>query len=256
MKKKYAIITDIHGNIEALNAIIEDIKEKSVDAIFSLGDNIGFGPNSKECINKLIEYDVKSILGNHELYLIRGTDIEPSITNEEKKHHEWIKKSLNDKEINYIKSSPLYYEINIDYDNKINNQKIILCHYLIQDKNALQPFEQSNLEKEIDLWIKYNNPNILYIIGHLHKSFDPNKIKGINNDYIEELEEIPNIEIVDSSGCSYDNYVTYLLIEINKGIKFKKIKVKFDREKFTNKILNIEFPNKKDILKHFYNIEI
>ena len=245
MKKKYAVITDIHGNIEALNSVLEDIKQRNVDDIFCLGDIIDVGPNSKECVDKLIEYNVKSILGNHELYLIRGTDIEPSIVGEEKEHYKWVKNSLTEREINYIKALPLYYEINIDYDNKIDSKKIVLCHYLIYDEKAEQPFEKSNLKKEIDLWIKYKNPNITYIVGHLHKSFDINEVNGINGDYIEEINELPNIEVVDSAGCSYDEFVSYLLIEIDKSIKLHKIKVKFDRDKFIKKIINTNFPDKK-----------
>lgn len=255
MRKKYAIITDIHGNLEALNSILNDIKERDVDDIFCLGDIIDVGPNSKECVDKLIECNVKSILGNHELYLIRGTDIEPSIVGEEKEHYKWVKSSLTEKEINYIKKLPLFYEINIDYNNKIYNKKIILCHYLICDEKAKQPFEKSNLKKEIDLWIKYNNTNILYIVGHLHKSFDANEVNGINGDYIQEINQLPNIEIVDSAGCSYDDFVSYLLIEIDKSIKLQKIKVKFDRKKFIEKVINTNFPDKKNILKWFYNIE-
>lgn len=255
MKRRYAIITDIHGNIEALNSVLNDINEKEVDDIFCLGDTIDVGPNSKECVDKLIEYNVKSILGNHELYLLRGTDIEPSIVGEEKEHYKWVKKSLTNKEIDYIKTLALYYEINIDYDKKQDNKKIILCHYLINDEKAEQPFEKSNLKKEIDLWIKYNNPNITYIVGHLHKSFNVNEVEGIKEDYIEEINELPNIYVVDSAGCSYDNYVFYLLLEIDKSVKFQKIKVQFDRKSFVNKIKNIEFPDKKNILKWFYNID-
>lgn len=255
MKKRYAVITDIHGNIEALNEILKDIKDKNVDDIFCLGDIIDIGPNSKECINKLIECNVKSILGNHELYLIKGIEIEPSMSEEEKEHYNWVKKTLTHKEINYIKELPLFYEINVDYDGKINNKKIILCHYLIQDKNLDQPFEKSNLKNEVDLWIKYNDKNTLYIIGHLHKSFDPNEVDGIKFDYIEEIQELPNIEIVDSAGCSYDEYVTYLLIEIGKGIKLEKIKVKYDRQTFIKKIIDTDFPGKKNILKQFYGVE-
>jgi len=256
MKKRYAVITDIHGNIDALNEVIRDIKEKNVDDIFCLGDIIDIGPNSKECINKLVECNIKSILGNHELYLINGTGIEPSIIGEEKEHYEWVKKSLTEREINYLKELPLFYEINIDYDGKIDNKKIILCHYLIKDEKDKQPFEKSNLKKEIDLWIKYNNPNITYIVGHLHKSFSPNEVEGIKEDYIEVLNELPNIIVVDSVGCSYDDCVSYLLLEIDKSIKLQKVKVKYDRTSFVNKIKNINFPDKKNILKSFYGIEI
>ena len=256
MKKRYAIITDIHGNIEGLNAILDDIKTKDVDDIFCLGDVIDIGPNSKECVDKLIEQNIKTILGNHELYLLRGTDIEPTIVEEEKEHYKWVKESLNDKEINFIKSCPLYYEINIDYDCRISNKKIVLCHYLIKDEKLVQPFEENLLKKDINLWTKYNNEDITYIIGHLHKSFNINEVDGISGDYIEETGKLTNIEIVASAGCSYDEYVSYMILEINRGIKFEKIKVKFDRNTFIDKLNKIYFPDKKNIMKYFYGIEI
>ena len=254
MKRKYAIITDIHGNIEGLNAVLNDIRSKEIDEIICLGDTIDIGPNSKECIDILIDNNIKTILGNHELYLLRGTDIEPSIEDEEKEHYKWVKDSLTDKETNFIKSCPLYYEINIDYNG--TNNRIVLCHYLIKDEKLDQPFEERNLKKDINLWIKYNNPNIIYIIGHLHKSFDVNEVEGISGDYIEQTGELTNIEVVDSAGCSYDEYVSYMILEIDSSIKFERIKVKYDRDTLLNKLNNIDFPDKKNIMKWFYGIEI
>lgn len=256
MKKRYAIITDIHGNIEGLNAVLDDIKIKDVDDIFCLGDVIDIGPNSKECIDKLIEFNIKTILGNHELYLLRGTNIEPTIVGEEKEHYKLVKESLTDKEINFINSCPLYYQINIDYDEKIPNKKIILCHYLIKNEKLEQPFEENHLKKDINLWIKYNNEDITYIIGHLHKSFDINDVDGISGDYIEKIGKLTNIEIVDSAGCSYNEYVSYMILEIDKSIKYERIKVKFDRDAFVDKLDKTDFPDKKNIMKYFYGIEI
>ena len=129
---------------------------------------------------------------------------------------------------------------------------IILCHYLIADEKREQPFEKNDLKKDINLWIKYNDENIMYIIGHLHKSFDPNEVEGICSDYIDEIYELPNIEIVDSAGCSYDEYAQYLLIDIGKSIDLKDVKVKFNRKKFINKVINSDVPDKKNILKSFY----
>ena len=256
MKKRYAIITDIHGNIEGLNAVLDDIKIKDVDDIFCLGDVIDIGPNSKECVDKLIEFNIKTILGNHELYLLRGTNIEPTIVGEEKEHYKLVKESLTDKEINFINSCPLYYQINIDYDEKIPNKKIILCHYLIKNEKLEQPFEENHLKKDINLWIKYNNEDITYIIGHLHKSFDINDVDGISGDYIEKIGKLTNIEIVDSAGCSYNEYVSYMILEIDKSIKYERIKVKFDRDAFVDKLDKTDFPDKKNIMKYFYGIEI
>ena len=126
IKKRIALLADIHGNLESLVAILEDIKVQNIDEIICLGDTIGIGPNSKECVDLLIENNIKSVLGNHEIYLLKGTDFDSTIVEEEKEHYNWVKDSITNKEINYIKKCPLYYEITISYDNSKFNNKFVL----------------------------------------------------------------------------------------------------------------------------------
>lgn len=45
MERKLAIFSDIHGNLQALEAILKDIKEKEIEDIYCLGDVISIGPN-------------------------------------------------------------------------------------------------------------------------------------------------------------------------------------------------------------------
>lgn len=71
------------------------------------------------------------------------------IVGEKKEHYKWVKESLTDKEIDFIKSCPLDYEINIDYKNKISSKKIVLCHYLIKDAKLKQLFEKNHLMKDV-----------------------------------------------------------------------------------------------------------
>lgn len=252
---KIAVFTDIHGNLEALNAILNDIKKHNVDRIICLGDTIGLGPNSKECIDILIENNIEMTLGNHELYCMKGPEIDSKIQGEELEHHKWQKSNLTDKEINYIKKCPLYYECNIEFDGKIPNQKIVFEHYLINNKKPDNPFEQAHLRKDINLWIKYNDENITYVIGHLHNSFNENEVEGISGDYIEEIDELTNILILDSAGCTTSDETSYMLIEIGKSRKFSTIKLKYDRKTFVDKLKNTQFPDKKNILKYFFGIK-
>ena len=61
-----AIISDIHGNIEALNRVLEDIGDQKVDRIVCLGDTLGYGPNPVECVDLVTEHCEWSLLGNHD----------------------------------------------------------------------------------------------------------------------------------------------------------------------------------------------
>lgn len=66
---RYAILSDIHGNFRALQAVLEDIAARGVDEIISLGDNIGYGPEPEEVVRTLMERNILSVMGNHELAL-------------------------------------------------------------------------------------------------------------------------------------------------------------------------------------------
>ena len=63
---KRALISDIHGNLEALEAVLKDIRQVSVDEIYCLGDIIGYGPNPCECLDLVIKNCTSTILGNHD----------------------------------------------------------------------------------------------------------------------------------------------------------------------------------------------
>lgn len=61
-----AIISDIHGNLEALEAVLMDIRSKGISEIYCLGDIIGYGPNPRECIDHVMKNCQLTILGNHD----------------------------------------------------------------------------------------------------------------------------------------------------------------------------------------------
>ena len=61
-----ALISDIHGNLEALEVVLDDIKAQGITEIFCLGDIIGYGPNPRECIDRVMENCKITLLGNHD----------------------------------------------------------------------------------------------------------------------------------------------------------------------------------------------
>jgi predicted phosphodiesterase len=66
MSKKRAIISDIHANLEALEAVLADIEHQGIERVFCLGDIVGYGPNPRECVDKCFQFE-SCILGNHDL---------------------------------------------------------------------------------------------------------------------------------------------------------------------------------------------
>lgn len=61
-----ALISDIHGNLEALQAVLTDISSQNVKEVLCLGDIIGYGPNPNECLDLVMKHCRVTILGNHD----------------------------------------------------------------------------------------------------------------------------------------------------------------------------------------------
>ncbi|HEX6986222.1 MAG TPA: metallophosphoesterase family protein [Planctomycetaceae bacterium] len=61
-----AIVSDIHGNLEALRAVLADIDRQGIKDIYCLGDIVGYGPNPAECIDLVRDRCKVTLLGNHD----------------------------------------------------------------------------------------------------------------------------------------------------------------------------------------------
>lgn len=65
MDVKRAILSDIHGNLEAFDAVLADIAELGISSIYCLGDIVGYGPNPRECVDRVMAFEL-CVLGNHD----------------------------------------------------------------------------------------------------------------------------------------------------------------------------------------------
>jgi len=61
-----AIISDIHSNLEALMAVLDDIADRSVERIVCLGDVVGYGPDPRACLDLVMDKAEVTIMGNHD----------------------------------------------------------------------------------------------------------------------------------------------------------------------------------------------
>ena len=64
---KIAVLSDIHGNMDAFEQVLADIDGRGVASVLSLGDNIGYGAEPERVVQTLKAHGILSVLGNHEL---------------------------------------------------------------------------------------------------------------------------------------------------------------------------------------------
>lgn len=63
---KYAVLSDVHANLEALSAVLAAVDVERVDTILCLGDVVGYGANPNECARLLASAGAKCVVGNHD----------------------------------------------------------------------------------------------------------------------------------------------------------------------------------------------
>ncbi len=72
---KYAILGDIHANLEALETVLEDAEKQKCTHYLSIGDVIGYNANPRECLEKVQAMNCPVVMGNHDFYGSREDDL-------------------------------------------------------------------------------------------------------------------------------------------------------------------------------------
>lgn len=111
---RYAIFTDIHANLEALEAVLAKIDElalqEPIDQIWFLGDLVGYGPNPNECIKKLRERTDVIIAGNHDWAAVGKIDIE-DFSEAARISAEWTAEQLTEENRTFLANLPERLEV-------------------------------------------------------------------------------------------------------------------------------------------------
>ncbi len=116
---KIEILSDIHGNIDGLNAVLKDAGE--VDEIICAGDLTGYYPFVNEVIDTIRVKGVKTIIGNHDFYLLSGTY--PESTNPSVRESvESMKGFISPENLAYLGTLPQSLELEID------GKKVLVFH--------------------------------------------------------------------------------------------------------------------------------
>lgn len=111
--ERIAVISDIHGNLEALKKVLSDIETRGIQKIICLGDVIGKGLHPHECLNLIKENCYVALKGNYcHSILLDSTDLAKT-SKEEQERILWCKDKLTKEDIEYIEKMPYCYELYI-----------------------------------------------------------------------------------------------------------------------------------------------
>lgn len=108
---RYAVLSDIHGNYEALTAVLRDLERFAVeqrapiDAVWCLGDIVGYGPEPHECVQRVREITDRCVAGNHDWAAIGKLDLD-EFTGVAANSAEWTSAQLSAQDRIYLRGLP------------------------------------------------------------------------------------------------------------------------------------------------------
>jgi predicted phosphodiesterase len=100
---RVAVISDVHGNVQALEAVLAAIDELQVDEIWSLGDVVGYGADPVRCTEIVDERAAVSLGGNHDLVVAGTIDID-MFAHDARDAAEWSRTVLSAEQIDALGS--------------------------------------------------------------------------------------------------------------------------------------------------------
>ena len=225
---KFAVISDIHANLPALEAVLEAIeKEGEVDGYLCAGDIVGYYPFPNETIGRMKKLKTLHIVkGNHDHAAATGDlsfmsgDAEAAI--------DWTQKKLTDENKRFLSALPLSYEAEAD------GRKISMFHGSPAD--PLNEYVESDLPHDMMESILFEND--ILILGHTHipmiKTFYTHREKL-------EKKSMPIAKLLASMGKRYifnagsvgqprdgNPKACYGIINLEGRITFKVLRAEYD----------------------------
>ena len=277
--RKIAIFSDVHALLEPLEAIIDDIKKRGINEIYSLGDNIGVGPSPCDVIDMLEYHNIKSVAGNAEEYCTLG--IAPyimSFNRDKLLSQQWTYSKLGRMRLEYIKKLCHSYDINI------GGKKVAVCHFAndirtdydlhgtekylrnLKSGEAYKQFFYTNSKEHLDN-IRYNiskfginNPRIRgYLSARDYPIFNGKTVDSYNSIIQGHVhrnlyEKGNNIEFysIRAVALHFDNdpknmafYIVLHEKTNNMGFDIERVYLPFDREKMEYTINKSDEPTGK-----------
>ena len=253
---KIAIISDIHGNLEALKVTLKDIEKRNVDRIICLGDTIAKGIHPKECLDLIKENCEIVLQGNCDAHFSMEHENIDKMPEQEQKRIKWNQSLINKEDREYLLKLPFCYEfymsgslVRLFHATPTVNNKAILNVDSIETKYQMfLPSKNtvSQMKADVVIYGHIHHPYMdkiynktLINVGSVGNSFDVIRNKNKDSNVLETTKS--NYLIIEGE---------YNSKEYNSDIAFQFVKVPYDIEReLKGENLNIESDNYRFELK-------
>ncbi|MDR3631855.1 MAG: metallophosphoesterase family protein [Desulfocapsaceae bacterium] len=151
---RLAILSDIHGNLEAFESVRADIRLQGTDGVICLGDMIGYGPDPEDVIQGVRDLQCRTVLGNHEASLFSGK-ARSRMNFQARENSIRMEHLISEKSLAYCRNLPSF----------LHSGEAWYVHGYPPDSVFIYLFNQSD-QKIADLFD--TDQASLYFVGHTH----------------------------------------------------------------------------------------
>jgi predicted phosphodiesterase len=199
---RIAVLTDVHGNLPALQAALSALEHERYDALVHLGDAIAIGPCPSECLDLLLNVrDARFIMGNHDEYFSRGIPASMAAGSEEYEHQCWVHRQIDSNLRPVVAQWPYHFRLDLE------GVEVGFLHYpLDQQGLTFAPIAKDVTASVLDkLFLPHQSDRTsIHCYGHDHRFSD---IAGISR-YVNP----------GSLGCCDRPVARYTIIQTRQGM--------------------------------------
>lgn len=247
---KKAIISDIHSNLEALGAVLEDIDERGdIEEILCCGDIVGYGPDPNMCLKVARSRNIRSVMGNHDFAAISARNFERDLLRMKdvtKTVFRWTYNRLSEDERDYLKNLPFVLE----EDRFLVSHGSVAEDHLDQFKYIETNYERfamnhHKLEQEGKQILFYGHRHIPGIYPNKKTSITDSLKRDGKNQIIEmKFKIMPDISYLVNVGAvgqprDGDPRACYVVYDENF---ITIVKVEYDFRETQEKIMSTDLP--------------
>jgi len=246
---KIALFSDIHANLPALEACLKDIEGKKPDAVYCLGDLVGYNIWPNEVINEIRKRKIPAIAGNYDFGIGRSSDDCGCAykTDEEKEMGaisiSYTNSVLKDDEREYLRTLPAHIRLEF----QLNNDKLNLLLVHGSPRRVNEYLFEDREEKSLMRIMQDADADII-CFGHTHKPY--HRVLNSMDQNKNHFRHAINIGSVGKpkDGNSQGSYVlltinNYSVTSISDSIGVQFIRFDYDIEKAAKAVEESPLPN-------------
>jgi predicted phosphodiesterase len=230
---RVAIVSDLHGNTFALEAILEDIAKQGVDQMIVAGDSVNGHPNSKQCWDMVVALGCPVLQGNHEQYMYRlnTAKAEPEWTEERFQTIRYFHTQFSSGDLEKMRSLSFTYSL----------PDLLICHAIPRD--AFQSLYTHSSDLELEQAFTGTSETII--------------VRGHNHNWFTTHWNGRTLYSINAAGLPLtgNTNAPYAILSLNKTWMLEQRHVPYDHQAAVN-VMNDDYIANVGAMGHLWKLEL